>query len=301
MDSEISKNNPVSFSKDETLKNVIEKINTTYPDKQDGYYMKVNGDQVIVEPFSKSEIISGRKELLKLTHQYNFPKNSIQKQKLEISEDSNIVVFSPHPDDEILGASGLLHHCFQKQIKVKVVYMTSGKTAGDPFLRQNEAINGIKILGGSENNVSFINMPFYDKKDRLITNDDYEYIKGIIDELKPSDVFICADIFDPNNTHYKCYEILVNLLKGSEFDNVNKYFYYSVWYWPKENEYNYFLPYDYETYKMKIYAMLEHKSQLVNDFMGNDPRPFYQRATTRDKEFAKLNQGDFCEIYYKLN
>jgi LmbE family N-acetylglucosaminyl deacetylase len=301
MDSEICENNPISFSTDQTLKNVIEKINNTCQDNQYEYYMKLKGDQVTIEPFSKSEIISGRKELLKLTHRYNFPKDKIEKRRLEILEDSNIAVFSPHPDDEILGASGLLHHCFVNKIKIKVVYMTSGKTAGDPFLRKREALNGIKILGGCEDNVSFINMPFYDRKDRLITNDDYDYINDVINKLKPSDVFICADIFDPNNTHYKCYEILINLLNKFEFNNVNKYFYYSVWYWPKENEYNYFLPYDYETYKMKIYAMLEHKSQLLNDFMGNDPRPFYQRATTRDKEFAKLNQGDFCEIYYKLN
>ena len=47
--------------------------------------------------------------------------------------------------------------------------------------------------------------------------------------------------------------------------------------------------------------MLEHQSQLMNEFMGNDPRPFYQRATTRDKYFGSIHNFDFCEIYYKLD
>jgi LmbE family N-acetylglucosaminyl deacetylase len=285
-----------NITANDTIQTLINEISKT----QDAWVIKVADNKIKLEPYDKSELISGRKELLKLNHFYNFPDKASDKKRLEINTNSNIVVFSPHPDDEILGASGLLHHCFQNEIKLKVVYMTSGKTAGNPLLRQNEAINGIKILGGSENNVSFINMPFYDRKGRDIKEDDYQYIKAVIDEIKPTQVFICADVFDPNGTHYKCYEILVNVLEGDRYSNLDKYFYYSVWYWPKDNEYNYFLPYDYETYKMKIYAMLEHKSQLLNDFMGNDPRPFYQRATSRDKEFAKINGGDFCEIYYKL-
>ena len=63
------------------------------------------------------------------------------------------------------------------------------------------------------------------------------------------------------------------------------FFYYSVWYWPKEGQYSHVLPYDYNTYKSKIYAMLEHRSQLEQKFMGSDPRPFYQRATVRDEFF----------------
>jgi len=94
---------------------------------------------------------------------------------------------------------------------------------------------------------------------------------------------------------------LLDLYKSKKFPDIKFYFYYSVWYWPKEDEYSHILPYKYETYKMKIYAMLEHKSQLANKFMEGDPRPFYQRATTRDGHYGQIHYSDFCEVYYLIN
>jgi LmbE family N-acetylglucosaminyl deacetylase len=71
------------------------------------------------------------------------------------------IVIAPHPDDEILGSSGLLYDCFLNKLDIKVIYMTSGKSAGGYLERQIEAINGIKILGGSEENCIFACFPFY--------------------------------------------------------------------------------------------------------------------------------------------
>jgi glucosamine-6-phosphate deaminase len=223
------------------------------------------------------------------------------KQNLTFDKTDKIMVFSPHPDDEILGACGLLYKCFNEGFDVKVVYMTSGKGGGEVNVRRQEAIEGIKKLGGEDNNLIFTNMPFYEKSDRKITDEDYKHASKIIDEEKPTSIFICSDIFDPNGTHRKCYDILLEIFNSRKYDNIKYYFYYSVWYWPKQNEYSHILPYDYETYKMKIYAMLEHKSQLVNKFMGGDPRPFYQRATARDGHYGALHKSDFCEVYYLIN
>ena len=178
--------------------------------------------------------------------------------------------------------------------------MTTGKTAGGVEIRQQEALNGIKKLGGSIENLIFTSFPFYETTDRTISDSDYEYARSLIRKINPSKIFICADVFDPNRTHKKCFEILTSVMKEAEFKSIRPYFYYSVWYWPEENEYTHILPYDYETYKMKIYAMLEHKSQIETKFMGSDPRPFYQRATARDTSFGKKYNYDYCEIYYDV-
>jgi len=231
------------------------------------------------------------------------PENIPEKVLLNPTKDEKILLFSPHPDDEILGACGLLEKCYKDDVDIKVIYMTSGKTAGSVGVRQEEAKNGIKKIGGKEENLLFVDMPFYDKKPRIVSEEDNEYVKEILRTHKPTTVFICADLYDPNLTHKKCYEILMDVLMNKdkeEFANVDVYFYYSVWYWPEEHEYTHILPYDYDTYKRKIYAMLEHQSQLETKYMGNDPRPFYQRSTGRDGKFGKIHNYDYCEVYYKL-
>jgi len=127
--------------------------------------------------------------------------NEKNKQTLSFENTDKILVFSPHPDDEILGACGLIYKCFTESYNIKVVYMTSGKGGGQAETRKNEAIAGINKLGGSENNMIFTNMPFYEKKDREITEDDIIHATKIIEEEKPTSIFICSDIFDPNGTH----------------------------------------------------------------------------------------------------
>ncbi len=43
-----------------------------------------------------------------------------------ISHDTRLMIFSPHPDDESLGAGGLIQRVLKAGGKVKVVFMTSG-------------------------------------------------------------------------------------------------------------------------------------------------------------------------------
>ena len=43
-----------------------------------------------------------------------------------ISHATRLIVFSPHPDDESLGAGGLIQRVLEAGGKVKVVFITSG-------------------------------------------------------------------------------------------------------------------------------------------------------------------------------
>lgn len=318
-----------SIFKDEYLsgKSELEELKHPFFSESSIGKMHSNGNLIDITDENFDKVISENKErnLLrknsgsKVLEQINFEnrknlddnltkpikkKNSLREikpQNLTLEKTDKILVFSPHPDDEILGACGLLYKCYNEGYEIKVVYMTSGKGGGEVNVRRIEAIEGIKKLGGNENSLIFTNMPFYEKLDRKITEEDFEHACKIIEEEKPTSIFICSDIFDPNGTHRKCYDILLEIFNLKKYENIKFYFYYSVWYWPKQNEYSHILPYDYETYKMKIYAMLEHKSQLTNKFMGGDPRPFYQRATARDGHYGKMHNSDFCEVYYLIN
>jgi len=181
--------------------------------------------------------------------------------------------------------------------------MTDGKTTHAPELRRKEGTNGICKIGGNSDSLIFLEMPFYDRKDKSINEDDYDHLRNFIKRQSPDSIYICADLFDPNRTHLKCYDLLCNILineKNPEFDNIHVYFYFSVWYYPGQLEYSHILPYDYETYVAKVNAMFEHKSQMKTHYMGFDKRPFYQRVMLRDQIIGEENQCEFCEIFYKV-
>lgn len=269
----------------------------------------LESDNIFIENQTIDSDLSNNPDLLRksYTHPYFAEPKSIQKveaiKELPLfDEDDNIAVFSPHQDDEILGASILLANAFHNKNKLHVVYLTSGKGGGDPKIRQTEAISSIKIIGGTEDNLCFENLPYYDKPNREVSEEDYEYTYHLLQKLKPNKIFICADVFDPSKSHRKCYDVLMKVLFNySKLDfEFEAYFYYSSWYWPKLNEFTHVIKYENNHFIKKVSAMLEHKSQLNNGFMGQDDRPFYERATARDREFGKLFDSSFVEVYYKI-
>jgi len=51
---------------------------------------------------------------------------AIPPQPLAISADTRLLVIAPHPDDEVLGAGGLMQHVNEAGGQVRVVYLTNG-------------------------------------------------------------------------------------------------------------------------------------------------------------------------------
>jgi LmbE family N-acetylglucosaminyl deacetylase len=95
-----------------------------------------------------------------------------------ISHDTRLMIFSPHPDDESLGAGGLIQRVLSAGGKVKVVFMTNGDgfpegvekenhiarpTAKDYTIygeeRRLEAVKAVTTLGLKEQNVVFLGFP----------------------------------------------------------------------------------------------------------------------------------------------
>ena len=95
-----------------------------------------------------------------------------------ISPKTRLMIFSPHPDDESLGAGGLIQRVLSVGGKVKVVFMTSGdgypegvkledhivhptaedyRAYGDE--REGEAVKALAVLGMKESDVIFLGFP----------------------------------------------------------------------------------------------------------------------------------------------
>jgi len=95
-----------------------------------------------------------------------------------ISHDTRLMIFSPHPDDESLGAGGLIQRVLEAGGKVKVVFITSGDGFPEGVEKEDhishpsakdynrygeerrlEALKADATLGVNEHNVIFLGFP----------------------------------------------------------------------------------------------------------------------------------------------
>lgn len=64
-----------------------------------------------------------------------------------------LLVLAPHPDDELLGCAGLMARVRRQGGDVRVLLVSRGEAGGDPGLRYNEFVEGLKSVGVEEHEV----------------------------------------------------------------------------------------------------------------------------------------------------
>lgn len=88
-------------------------------------------------------------------------KNTLQKQKTTL-------LFSPHPDDEVLCCSGIIQEALQKGNSVKIVVVTNGEAFSDEFFLQSqsygrqrvsESLAAARKLGLEKKDIFFLGFP----------------------------------------------------------------------------------------------------------------------------------------------
>ena len=95
-----------------------------------------------------------------------------------LKETDRILILAPHPDDETIGAAGIIQEAVARKLPVKVVYLTNGDSNELAFivyekrlvfkssgaiamgkLRHDEAIAAMSSLGVSPENMIFLGYP----------------------------------------------------------------------------------------------------------------------------------------------
>jgi LmbE family N-acetylglucosaminyl deacetylase len=61
-----------------------------------------------------------------------------------------LLVFAPHPDDEVIGCGGIIAQHLREHRAVRIVIATDGAAGGDAAAREDEARRGIAMLGEAE-------------------------------------------------------------------------------------------------------------------------------------------------------
>jgi LmbE family N-acetylglucosaminyl deacetylase len=74
---------------------------------------------------------------------------------------AQILVLSPHPDDDIITSAGIIYDAHRRGEAVTVVYLTNGDYNGIDwgFIRQNEAVAAQDYLGTRETDLIFLGYP----------------------------------------------------------------------------------------------------------------------------------------------
>ena len=264
-----------------------------------------------------------------------------------------VIVFSPHPDDDVISMGGTLQRLVRQGHEVHVAYQTSGNIAvndedvmkymhfvngfgkmlstetGTEFMKQKykevkkflsekkpgmpdsadvlkikalirrgEARTACAYTGILKSHLHFLDLPFYETGmvEKLpISETDVMKIKELIDEVKPHQIYVAADLSDPHGTHRKCTDAVLAAIdmaareKEPWVEDCRVWMYRGAWAeWDIENIMM-AVPLSPEELRSKRNAILKHSSQMeFAPFLGNDTRLFWQRAEERNRATAAL-------------
>lgn len=240
-----------------------------------------------------------------------------------------VIIFSPHPDDDVVSMGGTFARLVQQNHEVHVAYQTSGNIAvsNDEALRYVDFLKDVNIISASteikfpvdlleiksairrcesrascryiglpEENVHFLNLPFYNtghQKKLPVSQSDIDLMTTMLRKVKPHQIYAAGDLSDPHGTHKVCFDLLVSALKECKEDDWLKdcrvWLYKGAWQeWDIELV-DMAVPLSPEEVDIKRFAIFKHQSQKDGAmFLGSDRREFWQRAEERNRHTAFL-------------
>lgn len=267
-----------------------------------------------------------------------------------------ILVFSPHPDDDVISMGGILRKLQENGNELVVAYMTSGniavfdhdvrrhvdfveraaatlgldpdrvgerrgaleaslaaKSPGDVdhpdiqalkrWIRESEAVAGLEALEVPPTAARFLNLPFYRtgtvRKDP-VGEADVAIVEALLEEVRPTRVFVAGDLSDPHGTHRMCKAAVEQALARYGGPPPEVWLYRGAWQeWPI-HEADVLVPLSGEELRRKILAIFRHQSQKDTAPFpgGHDEREFWQRVRDRNLETAaRADRLGLAEYY----
>jgi len=260
------------------------------------------------------------------------------------------LIFSPHPDDDVISMGGTFIRLVDQQHEVHVAYQTSGNTAvwdddvlryvefaidfntsegiessklsniyndmrlfidakqpnekDTPeirnvkgFIRKTEAISGARYAGVSDEQIHFMELPFYEtgkSKKNTVSDIDVQITIDLLQKIKPQQIFAAGDFADPHGTHIVCFNIIIaalQKLKQTEtwVNDCWLWMYRGAWQEFPIHEIEMAVPLSPEEVVKKRNAIFKHQSQKDRPvFPGDDAREFWVRAEDRNRETAQI-------------
>jgi glucosamine-6-phosphate deaminase len=259
-----------------------------------------------------------------------------------------VLVFSPHPDDDVISMGGTLIRLVEHGHEVHVAYQTSGNIAVfdsdalsftefatefnrsfgmdakplmqiedhiEQFLRHKRPgqidspeVQRIKTLirygearaagrqcGLAEQNIHFLDMPFYETgrvTKKPLSPRDIDIIVELLEKVQPHQVYAAGDLSDPHGTHRTCLNAVLQAIGRISdrhwFKMCEVWLYRGAWQEWEPHQIDMAVPLSPQELRRKIEAIFKHESQKDKAlFPGIDQREFWQRAEQRNRDTAK--------------
>ncbi len=261
------------------------------------------------------------------------------------------LIFSPHPDDDVISMGGTLLRLADQKHDVHVAYQTSGNIAvfdddairfsqfavdlsekmgikDSPvyadhkelvsflkdkkpgeidssyvktikgLIRVGEASAACRFCGVKEENVHFLNLPFYETgqvEKGPVSEKDVNIVVDLLRKVKPHQIFAAGDLQDPHGTHEVCLQIIFKAIRqiraaGDEWLNdCYMWLYRGAWQEWDVEDIEMAVPISPDELMRKRKAIFKHQSQKdFPVFPGEDKREFWQRAEERNRATAKI-------------
>lgn len=176
------------------------------------------------------------------------------------------------------------------------------------LIRQKESLGATRYLGLPDDQVHFLNLPFYETgaiKKMPLGQEDIDIMCSVIEAVKPHQIYAAGDLADPHGTHKVCLDALfasLKVLKEKPFmDECWVWLYRGAWHEWDMHEIEMAVPMSPDQVLKKRHAIFFHQSQKDGVmFQGDDSREFWVRAEERNKDTAskyhKLGLADYAAI-----
>ncbi len=173
------------------------------------------------------------------------------------------------------------------------------------MIRWSEAKSAAVACGCKEENLHFLDLPFY-RTGTIDKNppgpDDIRIVQDCLERIRPNQVYVAGDLTDPHGTHRVCAWIIfqaISRLRDADL-KPEVLLYRGAWQeWPL-HAIEIAVPLSPRDVHKKRLAVFRHESQKDTAlFPGpDDPREFWQRAEDRNRHTADLfNQIGLPEYY----
>jgi len=188
-------------------------------------------------------------------------------------------------------------------IEQRVLDSLRNKEPGEPdspdvlaiksLIRWSEAKAGALVAGCKEENLHFLDLPFY-RTGTIAKNPigpaDVRIIRSLIDQIDPADIYVAGDLSDPHGTHRMCAEAIFRALAEIEAKGRSRprvLLYRGAWQEWAPHEIDMAVPLSPRDLERKRQAIFRHESQKDKAmFAGSDSREFWQRAEDRNRGTA---------------
>jgi glucosamine-6-phosphate deaminase len=166
------------------------------------------------------------------------------------------------------------------------------------LIRRCEAKATAKYVGLQDDQIHFMNLPFYETgtiEKKPMGEDDIKVTMELLRKIQPQQIFCAGDLADPHGTHKVCLDIIfesMKRLKEAGDDWVKDcwvWLYKGAWQEWDIAEIEMAIPMSPDQVKKKRYGIFIHQSQKDSvPFQGTDSREFWQRAEERNANTASL-------------